>query len=419
MNNDVNNQQTDHLFRNHYGKMVAVLTRIFGFEHLEVIEDAVQDTFIRAMKTWRTNYPENPEAWLTTAAKNRVIDLFRQLSSEKERVNSLSNGPSAMAIEELFLDDEIEDSQLRMIFIACHPQLDERDQLAFALKTVSGFSTKEIAATLLLKDETVKKRLSRARKFIQDEQLKFELPQGESLAHRTKIVLEVIYAIFNEGFHSNYASSVVQQELCMEAIRLVQLLLKNKITKNADGYALLALMCFHSARLSSKVNEENELIDLKHQDRSKWYFPLIKIGNEAMNQAVTTDVFSAYHFEAAIAGEHLKAKSFEETDWSKIIMWYKQLYDIAPSPINLLNQSICQLQLQNHSEAFDLLNKVEAKDLEKRAYLYYGTLAEYYQTIGDGTSAIKYIDQALSLVTNGVERKFLIKKKALMNSQNK
>lgn len=410
----MNHQQADHLFRNHYGKMVAVLTRIYGFQHLELIEDAVQDTFIQALKTWRNQYPENPEAWLTTAAKNRVLDLFRQLSSEKQRSFSFSNGASVVAIDELFLDEEIEDSQLRMIFTACHPKLDPRDQVAFALKTISGFSTKEIASALLLKNETVKKRLSRAKKSIQQLELNFTIPQGKRLISRLKIVQEVVYSIFNEGFHSSYADSVIQKELCAEAIRLVQLLLKNKTTRNFDAYALLALMCFHAARLDSKLNEDNELVDLKNQDRSKWYFPLIKLGNDAMNKAVSAETFSTYHFEAAIAGEHLKSKTFEETNWNKIIFWYDELNSIAPSPINLLNQSIAHLQLSNHQEAFDLLQKIKPEHLEQRAYLYYGTLAEYYRTIGDSVSAIKNIDLALSIVTNESEKKYLHKKRDLI-----
>ena len=146
----------DHLFRHQHGRMVAILCRIFGLQHLETIEDAIQDTFIKASLSWRAEMPENPEAWLTKAAKNRTIDLFRQLKSEKERASFFESGPASIAINELFLDDEIADSQLRMIFTACHPALDPRDQISFALKTIAGFSQQEIASALLTKDETIK-----------------------------------------------------------------------------------------------------------------------------------------------------------------------------------------------------------------------------------------------------------------------
>lgn len=186
----------DHLFRHQHGRMVAILTRIFGLSNLEIIEDAVQDTFIKAMGTWRNGMPDNPEAWLTQAAKNRMIDLFRKLKSEKERAAYMESGTSTISVNELFLDDEIADSQLRMIFTACHPQLDPRDQIAFALKTIAGFSQKEIASALLLKEEAIKKRLSRARKAIGIKSISFEIPQGEQLNQRMIRVLEVLYLLF-------------------------------------------------------------------------------------------------------------------------------------------------------------------------------------------------------------------------------
>ena len=257
-------QLLDHLFRHQYGKMVSILTRIFGLEHLETIEDAVQDTFIRAMVTWRNQLPENPEAWLTKAAKNRTIDLFRKLSAEKKRIPKIENGPATIALNELFLDNEIADSQLRMIFTACHPSLNPSEQIAFALKTVSGFSAKEIASALLIKEETIKKRLSRARKTIATQQIAFQIPQGNDLPERLSRVLEILYLIFNEGFHSNKKEILIRKDLCGEAIRLTKMLLTNPYTRQPATYALFALMCFHSARLDSKVNEKNEIIDLKN-----------------------------------------------------------------------------------------------------------------------------------------------------------
>ncbi|WOD42329.1 sigma-70 family RNA polymerase sigma factor [Hwangdonia lutea] len=146
----------DHLFRHHSGKMVSVLTRIFGLKHLEIIEDAVQDTFIKASISWRNKQPEYPEAWLTQAAKNRVLDIFRKLKTERKHLPNINQGTDAIAINDLFLDSEIEDAQLRMIFTACHPKLDARDRISFALKTVSGFSIKEISSALLTKEYTIK-----------------------------------------------------------------------------------------------------------------------------------------------------------------------------------------------------------------------------------------------------------------------
>lgn len=409
----------DHLFRHQYGKMVSILTRIFGLEHLETIEDAVQDTFIQAMVTWRNQLPENPEAWLTKAAKNRTIDLFRKLNADKKRIPKIESGPAAIALNELFLDNEIADSQLRMIFTACHPSLNPSEQIAFALKTVSGFSAKEIASALLIKEETIKKRLSRARKTIASQQIAFQIPQGNDLPERLSRVLEILYLIFNEGFHSNKKEILIRKDLCGEAIRLTKMLLKNPYTRQPSTYALFALMCFHSARLDSKVNEKNEIIDLKNQDRKKWYFPLIQLGNNAMNKAVETEVYTSYHYEVAIAVEHLKAKNFAATDWNKILNWYKKLHELQPSSFNLLNLAMVQLQRADYQAALQLLQQINPKDLEQRAYLYYGSYSEYFVLIGKTKKALAHIDTALQLVRNEAERQFLLKKKySIANNLN-
>jgi len=404
-------QVIDHLFRHQFGKMVSILTRIFGLQHLETIEDAVQDTFIKAVATWRDEIPENPEAWLTKAAKNRVIDLFRKLSSEKHRGGLFENGTVSIALNELFLDDEIEDAQLRMIFTACHPYMDPRDQIAFALKTIAGFSQKEIAAALLLKDETIKKRLVRARKTIKERNIKFCIPQGQELSNRIHRVQEVLYLIFNEGFHSTRKDRVVRKELCGEALRLTNLLRSNEVTCTPDIHALFALMCFHSARVESKVTNGDLLIDLKSQDRSLWHMPLVWLGNEAMVSAVKTKVFSTYHYEAAIASEHLKAKDFNRTNWDTILMWYEQLEHIAPSPFNKLNMAVVNLQRKDPTAAREILDTVDPHELEQRAYLYHGCLAEYHAYCSEYSKAITQYDQAIQLVNNEAEREYLMEKR--------
>ncbi|WP_406682965.1 sigma-70 family RNA polymerase sigma factor [Seonamhaeicola sp. MEBiC1930] len=409
----------DHLFRHHSGKMVSILTRIFGLKHLNIIEDAVQDTFIKATQSWRTQQPENPEAWLTKAAKNRVLDIFRKLKTEQKHLPNINQGTSSIAINDLFLDSEIEDAQLRMIFTACNPKLDSRDQIAFALKTVSGFSTKEISSALLSKEDTIKKRLTRARKAILKSNLKFEIPHGKALPKRQEIVMEVLYLIFNEGFHSNKKEILVRKELCGEAIRLAQLLLKNTLTKTPDVYALCALMYFHSSRLESKTSTENELLDLKNQDRSKWYLPLIKLGNAMMNIAVETNRFSFYHYEAAIAAEHLRATKFEDTNWDKILYWYKQLNALQPMPTTLLTMAVVCLQNKDYKKAKSYFDKLKPQDFETRSYLYFGALSDYYAATNNLKSALTHIDLALNSVNNSLEKKYLLKKKTkLFYSKN-
>ncbi|WP_299888693.1 sigma-70 family RNA polymerase sigma factor [uncultured Lacinutrix sp.] len=405
------NKIIDHLFRHHSGKMVSVLTRIFGLDNLDIIEDAVQDTFIKASISWRQQLPDNPQAWLTQAAKNRVLDIFRKLKAEKKHLPNFKQGIDEITINDLFLDNEIEDAQLRMIFTACHPKLNSRDRISFALKTVSGFSTKEIATALLTKEDSIKKRLTRARKAIQESKLQFNIPQGKALPERLESVMEVLYLIFNEGFHSNKKEELIRKELCAEAMRLCKMLLKNEHTRSAACYALFALMCFHSARLDSKTNADNEILDLKTQDRKLWCSSLIELGNTIMYKAVEEDSYSCYHYEAAIAAEHLKASSFEKTNWKKILNWYECLNEIQPMPSHLLTMAVVCLQVKDYNNAIIYLNQISPKDFEQRAYLYYGTLSDYYSATNNFQKAINNIDLALEIVNNTLEKEYLEKKK--------
>jgi RNA polymerase sigma factor (sigma-70 family) len=407
----------DHLFRHQYGKMVSILTRIFGLAHLPLIEDAVQDTFIKAMKTWRDQLPENPEAWLTAAAKNRMIDLFRQRQSEGERIDLLEFSELNDTENHVYLENEIADSQLRMVFAACNPVLKPQDQIAFALKTISGFSAKEIASALLLKEETVKKRLVRARKVISSENIAFEIPQGEALTLRLQRVLEVVYLIFNEGFHSGRSDVLVREDLCGEAMRLSKLLLSNTSTAAGDTQALFALFCFHASRLKSKIGDNNEVLSLKDQDRAKWHAPLIELGYRYMSQAVDSP-FGLYHYEAAIAAEHVMAKSYDQTNWQQILKWYAAIYTVNPSAFVKLNMATVQLQLKAFHEAELLLAELEVDELEQRKYLYFGLWAEFHFLKEEKTRALENIEMALDLVTNTSEQGFLLRKKKKIEEMN-
>ncbi|SFR58379.1 RNA polymerase sigma factor [Maribacter stanieri] len=401
----------DHLFRHHYGKMVAILTRFFGLSYIETIEDAVQDTFIKATSQWRTKIPDNPEGWLNRVAKNRTIDILRSIQAEKNRNLSITTGASSLQIDELFLDHEVADSQLRMIFVACHPSLHPSEQIAFALKTISGFSTKEIAAALLTKEETIVKRLTRAKKSIRENNIQFKYPAPEAIPERMVRVMEVIYLTFNEGFHSTNKEKLIKEDLCGEAIRLCQLLLKKEQFRSGSLYALFALLCFHMSRLESKVSSDNQIVNLKHQDRTKWYFLLIKMGNSAMLKAMDYDDTSVYHYEAAIASEHLNAKTFKDTNWKNISYWYEQLYTFEPNMFTLLNHATVCLQLTDFEKTHQLLKIVDVAELGQRAYLYYGCYAEYYINKGEKELAISFLDKALLETSNSLERNFLMKRR--------
>lgn len=404
-------QVVDHLFRHQYGKMVAILTRIFGLTNLEMVEDAVQDTFVKATLQWRNTLPDNPEAWLMQAAKNRTIDLLRQVRAEKSRFEKIPSGALSVTLHEYFLEHEVEDSQLRMIFTACHPAFAPEEQIAFSLKTISGFSMKEIAAALLVKEETIKKRLSRSRKAIGEQKITLSYPDPSEIDSRMAGVLQVIYLIFNEGFHSTKPGELISRELCGEAIRLCKLLLKKETFRSGPSYALFSLMCFHAARLDSKTGPDNTIIDLEHQDRTRWYGPMLALGQDALEKSFGYPGVSGYQYEAAIMAEHVKARHFKDTSWKRILELYRSLHALHPSDSNLLNMAIVHLQLDQPDTALALLNSIDPRHLEHRVYLLHGGYAEYYRHVGDLPKALEELDAAIALATNSLERRYLEEKR--------
>ena len=413
MTSKPNDKLVDHLFRHQHGKMVAVLSGIFGLHHLELIEDAVQDTFLKAATSWRNQIPDHPEAWLTQAAKNRTIDLLRQINARKNREDRIPHGSVALEIDDRFLETDIADSQLRMIFVACHPALSKEEQIAFALKAISGFSMKEIAVALLLNEETIKKRLVRARKKITDLNITLSFPKPEQVPTRISGVIQIIYLIFNEGFHSTKPDQLISQDLCGEALRLCKLLLLKESFRTGSLYALFALMCFHAARLEAKQMGQ-DIIDLKHQDRSKWYLPLIVLGNDALEKSFSYSDRSLYHYEAAIASEHVRAVSFENTNWESILDYYDEMYALSPSDQILLSKATVFLQLGQAEEAGEVLSRIHSKTLHQREYLYHGCYAEYYIKINQHDKALEAIDQAIRLCTNQFEQEYLERKRDLI-----
>lgn len=407
----------DHLFRHQYGILVAILTRSYGLHELEMIEDVVQDTFIKALAAWRSGIPDNPEAWLTRVAKNRAIDVLRKTSSDTKREVNYSNAyDSAENMnQEIILENEIHDSQLRMIFTACHPILKPKEQITFALKTISGFSIKEIAASLLTKEETIKKNISRSRKVFRDKDIQFEIPQGHDLVDRIQSVHDVLYLIFNEGFHSTKKDMLLQKDLCFEAMRLCKILMQKSFLTQPDTKALFALMCFHAARLDSKMGANGEMIPISNQDRSLWHNQLIRLGNQSMIEAVEADHFSSFHYEAAIAAEHLKAPSFEATDWDQILLWYNRLIEVNPNDLTRLNMAVVLFKLDKLEDFEKLIKQINPQKLEQRIYLYYTLLSDYYVKIGDPKRGLSSLRQAINLVRNESEHQFLLKKEQALN----
>ena len=383
-------QLVDHLFREESGKMISILTHHFGIDHLEIIEDAVQEAFIKAFQSWRINgVPANRTGWLYLTAKNRVIDVLRKHNRLPEILaQSRSEIISIVTQNETFSEDEISDAHLRMMFSICLPELKSEDQIALILKLISGFSIKEIANALLVREDTIKQRLSRAKKKIRKSHSGLDIPTGPELENRLDIVLTALYLVFNEGYYSTHQIEPLRKELCLEAMRLTKILAEHKNSDHIASNALLALMCYHASRFDSRLDQDNQWISLTDQDRSKWNVDLINIGNQFMQKASRGDQFHLFQIEAAIAATHCHAQSIETTNWKHLLTLYEVLYQHKPFPMIKLNQAIIHIQLKQFDQSKIILENLEESLAEHQIYkMVWG---EWYKHQGLYGNAIDY-----------------------------
>ncbi|WP_190810573.1 RNA polymerase sigma factor [Flagellimonas sp. S3867] len=402
----------DHLFRNEYGKIVAVLTNKFGTSYLEQIEDAAQDTFIKAMQVWAyKSVPDNPTAWLYRVASNGLIDVLRREKKKDvlEDRQLKEDGDNFSAIEPS-LDDSISDSQLKMIFACCHPSLSEEYQIILSLKLIGGFSNKELAEALLKKEETVAKSFTRAKKKFRTEVQFLQIPVQMGLQSRLFIVLRVIYLLFSEGYSATTGSQMLKRDICYEALRLALLLRENKYCKHANLEALIALMCFHSSRFDARLDANGELVTLEYQDRTKYNTELIKIGIHHLESSGTEDKLpSIYHLEAARSFYHCKAKSFQKTDWKSILYLYDVQLKQQYSSMLALNRIVPFAKIHGAEKGLRELNDLNDKRDFSKSGLFYAIKAELLLELKAPNSNATLI-QAIELTDNELVKKHLQKK---------
>jgi RNA polymerase sigma-70 factor (ECF subfamily) len=404
------NTLVDHLFRHESGKMVSVLSRLLGLQNMETAHDIVQDTLLQAMNTWSYNgIPENPPAWLYRVAKNKAIDFLRRQEKFKEispQYSYLLQSEYTLAstLNNLFLDDEIQDSQLRMIFACSHPSITEESQIALTLKALCGLNANEIARAFLTNEETINKRIYRAREKIKAERIELNVPQGKELPVRLDVVLKCLYLLFNEGYNSSDPENLIREDLCWEAMRLVYVLTTCNVTNLPRTNALLSLMCFQASRLQARLDDKGNIVLLKHQDRRKWYKPLIESGFLYLEIATENSEPSAYHVEATIASIHASASSFEQTDWETIYHLYETLYRLQPAPIVALHKAIASAYATSREFALEQL--LQIKGLEDY-YLYHTSIGEIYFELQNKKMAKKFYKTALHLTNSKQEQQLL------------
>ena len=405
------NQAVDHLFRHEAGKMTAVLTKLMGIQHLATAEDIVQDTLLQAMQTWSFGtMPENPPAWLYRVAKNKAIDhlrrerKFREISPQYAYLLQ-SEYTLSPTVTNLFLENEIQDSQLRMMFACCHPSIPGDSQVALVLKTLCGLSVAEIARAYLVGEDTIAKRIYRAKEKLQTENIELEVPVGNELPNRLDAVLKSLYLLFNEGYNSSHPDMLIRDELCEEALRLSYWLSEHPLTCLSVTNALLALMCFQSSRLKARMDDQGHIILLKYQDRSLWSRELINRGYYYIDRATDESQSTPFHLEAAIASLHAAAASFERTDWRSVHELYEVLYRMQPSPFVALNKTIASAYAVSPEFALNELKTISGLE---NYYLYYATAGELYFETGMKQEAREHFQKAAALTQSQSEKQFLL-----------
>lgn len=399
--------------RTETGKLTSVLTRVFGTHNLELAEDVVQDVLIKALETWQSKgIPDNPEAWLFRAAKNRAIDIIRSQRRKQTfatDINTLleSEYTAVTTLDDCFTDNEIRDDQLRMMFACCHPEISREGQIALVLKTLCGFSVAQIARAFITSSDTIEKRLYRARMVFREKNIGFEIPVGEALQKRLDNVLETIYLLFNEAHSSSYHDSLIRIDLAADSINLCSILTAHTITSLPRTYALLALLYLHTARMQARTDTDGNLVLMKDQDRRLWNAEMIVLGKDALLRASTGDTLSRYHVEAAIAYEHCKADTYTDTDWKQILYFYDLLRQLVPTPVILLNRAIAIKELHGAVAALKAIKEIPGIDYLQNYYLLHAILGELNTEAKNTSLAQKHYEIALKLAVSDAEKRHI------------
>jgi RNA polymerase sigma factor (sigma-70 family) len=400
----------EHFFRHEAGRLVSVLSRVFGWRHFGLVEDMVQATLIDALEAWQVRgVPDNPSAWVHRVARNKILDALRrdQIGERVLKEWAACRPVHEEKLDELFFDSEIEESQLRMMFACCDPHLAREDQIALTLKTLCGFSHAEIARALLVGRETVKKRLQRATRDLIDRQIALEPPPAEELAERLDSVHQVLYLLFNEGYSSCEGETAIRADLCEDAARLCHLLCCHPRFHTPATQALMALMLFHAARLESRLDQRGGVLLLEEQDRGKWDERLIRRGEQFLACSAEGTALSTFHLEAAIAWHHCTAKSYAETDWAAILRLYDALLQAERSPMYVLNRAIVVAQIEGPRAAIRALDEAGQDAALRRYHLFDATLGELYRSAGDMPRAHQHFVAALSKTASPFDRELI------------
>ncbi len=403
----------DAAFRDEWGRVVATLIRTTG--NWDLAEECAQDAFAMALQRWpKDGIPGRPGAWLTTAARNRAIDVLRRKAvgaAKLREVAAMSLPSDSPAYEGETDHSGVPEDRLRLMFTCCHPALSLEARVALTLRTLAGLTTAEIARAFLASEPTMAKRLVRAKQKIQHARIPYRVPPAHLLPERTPGVLGVLYLLFNEGYAATAGADLVRQNLSAEAIRLARVLAR-LMPDEPEAGGLLALMLLHDARRGARLDASGDLITLEDQDRSLWDAGAISEGVAILEAALRCGRPGPYQIQAAIAACHATAPTSDRTDWPQIAALYERLLEFLPTPVVELNHAVAVGMARGPLAGLELVEALEASGQLAGYHLLPATRADFLRRLGRTPEAATAYAEALELASTDAERRYLTRRLA-------